>query len=139
MWVLWSSLFWFLGLIIGSFGVIQVLIILFFSIPFTKKISEQGAIFDKNRIIYKRNIITVILWIIIILVSIGLVLLFASSAYFRVFCIGIGCALFLGLGKIGGTETNIKEYFYNYKQFIIIEHLGDILIHLYNDALLESS
>ena len=105
-----AAVFWILGLVIGSMGLLQIMIILFFSIPYTKKLSCFGLI-KSTSIIYKANLITISIWIIIIGGVSTLVFLYTSKVSLITYLVGIGIAILMGLSKTGTNDNNVQDYF----------------------------
>ena len=115
-----AILFWFVGLIIGSFGIIQMLTVTRFSIPYTKELNAQGLL-ENAHVIIKSDIKTIFIWSIITVVSTILIYNLASSISFYFYLVGAIIAVVFGYGYTGKTESNINEYVGNYRQFFILE------------------
>lgn len=118
-----ALLFFFLGLIIGSFGIIQILVIVRFSIPLTKELKAHGVIRDGHLVI-NSNMKTIYIWVVITIVSIVLILNLASNFSFIGFISGILVSIFFGFSGTGYTESNYNEYYANYLDLIDVEKLN---------------
>jgi len=118
-------IFWFFGMLIGSIGLIQIVIVLKFSLPFTKKMSKMGLLTDKSTI-NKRDMIALGLWSVIILVSLSLICLFAARSSLIAFMIGVGLSLLFGFNRTGETEANIQDYMTSNHKFINFNELKNI-------------
>lgn len=129
-----SSIFYFvflfLGVLIGSLGLIQIVVVLKFNLPFTTKMNKLGLLTDKNTI-NKRAMMTLGLWSVIILVSVTSICLFASRSSLIFFMIGIGLSLLLGFSRTGENEANIKDYMTSNQQFINLDKLKNIDEQIY--------
>jgi hypothetical protein len=115
-----GALFLILGFLIGSFGVIQIIVVIRFSIPFTKELKLRNAIKDANSII-RSNMKTVYFWTVVIIASIVLIYNFASNASFIEYIIGIIISISMGFSGTGYTELNYKDYYTNYGHLIDME------------------
>ena len=118
-------IFWFFGMLIGSIGLIQIVNVLKFSIPFTKKMNKMGLLTDKSTI-NKRDMIALGLWSVIILVSLSLICLFAARSSLIAFMIGVGLSLLFGFNRTGETEANIQDYMTSNHKFINFNELKNI-------------
>jgi len=108
---------WFMGLIIGSFCLIPVAIILFFGIPFTKKLTKEGSLSKDNPII--KNYLKSVL---ILLLVFGLVTWgasYLSQPIFIGYAVGLGTTLLFGLGKSGSNRANMSDYLETNKRYFI--------------------
>ena len=130
-------IFWFFGMLIGSIGLIQIIIVLKFNLPFTEKMNKLGILTDK-RTINKRAMMTLGLWSVIILVSVVLICLFAARSSLIAFMIGVGLSLLFGFGRTGENEANIQDYITSNQKFINLEELKNIdeQIHKYESEAL---
>jgi hypothetical protein len=102
---------WFIGIFTGSFFVVQPLIILFFSIPFTLKLIRTGALINNSRFI-TRDFASIIVQVILFFLIRWILSLFNDNILIG-FYIGIGITLLLGLGKIFGNANNKADYIEN--------------------------
>lgn len=98
---------WFIGICIGSFLVIQPLIILFFAIPFTIKLRNMSAL-DLNAPIHTKNLLALIVQVTMFLTITWLVE--KSNNLFVGYCVGIGIVLLMGIGKIFKTKDNVADF-----------------------------
>jgi hypothetical protein len=103
-------LFWGLGLVIGSFGIVQTLIIIRVGIPATIKFNRSGMIRDSGKIV-RNYIISIIILSAIVVAAWILVRRFAIQNHYYSFLVGIGMTVLLGLSKSGANEANLKDFF----------------------------
>jgi hypothetical protein len=103
-------IFYFIGLFVTSFTVIQSLIIIFFGIPITNKLNEEGVLRKNNNIIKGYLISLLIFFSVFVVVTLGIVL-FAPQYSIMGYFVGVGSTLLFGLGQIGGNKNNISDYY----------------------------
>lgn len=103
---------WFVGMLLFSFGISQILICLFCAIPATKKFSKKLLV--DSGYIYKRCAITILLWTIISLGVIFAVIRFANFYGQTGFLAGVVMTLVMSLGKFGMNSDNMADYFQVY-------------------------
>lgn len=116
---------WFVGVLLYSFGVLQILISLFCTIPATKMFSK-GRFVDTGRI-YRRCSVTILTWIVIAGGIIYAVLRFCGP-YARVgFFAGMAITALLSLGRVGMNADNIVDYFRVYGTCYAPKDLCEIL------------
>ena len=118
-----------MGLLIGSFTVIPILIIFRFAIPTTKKL-EMSDYLTKNNPITRRHLASVLV-LSIILVIITFITYFLSRNGFVGMSAGIIWALIMGLGKIGKNSANISDYIESSKQYFT-KSLEETLLSIEN-------
>jgi len=97
---------WMVGLFIASFTILPILIIIFFSIPFTIKLRAAGVI-SSYKPIY-RNVLSICLLGLIFIVAIVLMQIYIHSVNGVLF--GTLFVLLFSLRKLGGNESNIQDY-----------------------------
>ena len=119
------AVFWLVGLIIGSLGIIQVLIIITFGIPFTLKLQRFDILHVPNPII-KGYTASIAFWVAIITLSFILVRKFMPGLPFTGFCIGAAMPILLGLGKIGKNANNNQDYLSSNDRYIDKEKLSQL-------------
>jgi len=117
--ILIFCLFWFIGILVTSFTLVSILIILFFGIPFTKKLEKTKLLKSNNGIIH-RYFISLILLAFIFLIVFKLIQFFIPNALLG-FIIGGIAALFISLNKIGQNPDNIKDYVETNKKFFTVD------------------
>jgi len=118
--ILWM-VFWSLGILVGSLGLVQILIQLFFGIPYTIKLTKLGILTNRKIVIIKCTL-NILFWFIIISMITFLIYKYTlqfSTAYL----IGLGIPLLLGYRKIGINKDNLSNYITTNNQFINIEAL----------------
>lgn len=99
---------WLAGVFIGSFTLVQILIIINFGIPITRKFTKEGQLKDENHIIRNYIISTFILGCIFL--GAWLVISNFFPSLLVGFWIGAAFSVFLGLGKSGKNSNNISDY-----------------------------
>lgn len=119
-----NAVFWAIGIITGSFGIMQIVICLTFGIPYTIKLQREGALIRPNPII-KSHIITIMFWLIIVVAAFLLISKHLSQ-YFIAFCVGNIAPILFGLGKIGRNPTNIQDYDESHAKYFIDTSPEDI-------------
>lgn len=112
-----ALIFWFVGLVIGSFGFVQLFIIFGFGIPYTKDLERLGILNENNHII-KGYIFSIVLWVFVILITTILIFSFVSQLSFIAYCIGIGLMIIGGFGQCGASENNITDYVNSNKKYM---------------------
>lgn len=101
-----AIVFYFVGMFIGAYGIIQILICLKTGLKFAGLISTIDA--DDGRLIKKRYITSIVILILLTAIVIALIVIFGTKLMKISTAIGIGIAFILGVGKIG-IETNAVE------------------------------
>lgn len=108
MWIIYFFVFYFIGAFLSSFTIIQILIILFFGMPITRKLERLGLLDENNKII-KRYFLTILI-LSLFWGMIAYVLYYFFPNYFAGFLVGLGTVLLFGLGKTGRNPNNISDY-----------------------------
>ena len=128
-----AIIIFFLGLIIFSFTGSNIILILFFGIPFTKKLEKIDLLKSNNPII-SRYIVSLFIQIIILFVSATILYIFFPDSYFISLMVGYIFGLFGIISKInqfGLNKNNFSDYFeVNEKYF------SEESIELYNSGVL---
>lgn len=107
---------WFIGVIAGSYFLIQPLIIICFSVPFTLKLRKLNAL-EINDPVMKRDVISITIQLVILAISFFLMRLTAHNLYIG-FIVGLGFTLLFGVGKILKNTSNVADYMENNFRFI---------------------
>jgi hypothetical protein len=97
-----------IGYFVSLFTLLQVLIILFFGIPTTRKVEKLGLLKHDNKII--KNYYISVLVISLIYIVIALIVRSFFTNNFTAFIAGIIPTLIMGLGKIGKNKQNISDF-----------------------------
>jgi uncharacterized protein with PQ loop repeat len=118
--ILLFAIFAFIGNLLFSVGMLQVLITVFCAIPATIKISRETKI--DHLAIYLRCLFTMVFWSIISYILITLAIKHLSAPALNGLWTGLGFACLLSLGKWGMTEGNMEDYYRTFKS-----ELGDYL------------
>lgn len=119
-----------IGIFVGSIFVIQPFIIIFFSIPFTVKLRNMGALAINVKLI-RRDIISIIIQLIIISFIYWVLSLFNHNLMVGVYS-GVGFALLLGINKVFRNENNIADYIENNVKYLHPDFLNDYVAGLLN-------
>jgi hypothetical protein len=125
---LWSIVGWLIGLCLTAFFMIQPLIILFFSIPYTLKLRRIGAI-SLNAPIIKRDFLSVLIQFAIFSISTWALHEFAPHSLFVGYLVGVAWIFIFGGGliKIIRDHTNRMEYIENNAALLHIEFVNTYL------------
>lgn len=102
------GLSWLVGLVIGSFFLAQPGIILFFGIPTTKKLQNAKLLIDDAHVI-RQHWVSFFIQVAILAAVTVLIFTFWPSGVLG-YLIGMAVILLLSRGKLGATETNVREY-----------------------------
>lgn len=113
---------WFIGNVIGSLGVVQILLVGFFSIPFTKTLNRLDLVLNYNSII-SRSYFTIMFWLIIISITTFLVLSFLNTLPIIGYFIGLFQVTLMSLGKLKRNRDNIEDYLIAYRYDIKIDEV----------------
>ena len=111
-----------MGLFVSSFGLIQVLICIFFGIPTAKKLTRQGIFVSPNPIVQQHVLSATVLLLIFVGISFA-VYSFAPNTIFTGYVIGVVLALIFGLGQIGGNKNNMSDFLEQNKRYVNKESL----------------
>lgn len=123
-WFVYLALY-FLGWFVCSFSMGNILLLLFFSIPFTNKLDKNGIVTNKKAII-QTNIIGIIVQLIIFLL-ISFAIYHFVNEYFIGYCVGMVIPFFSILAQCKPTPNNIEDYLKSFGRFINIEKLEEYL------------
>lgn len=123
-----QDIFWIIamgctGYLFFAFGVMQLIVSVFTSIPTTKKISSFGPVDAKK--IYKQITITIALWIIVTAFAVMIALESDTPSMRFGFFLGIGVACITSLGK-WGLRCNMDDYVKTYGKYISEEALNGL-------------
>lgn len=115
-WVV-TLLFYFVGIVVASFTIIQILIMLCFAIPFTLSLHNQGILIKKRNIIFS-DLASILLLCTIFALTYWGIWKFLPSGLMG-FNLGCAWTLFLGIGKVGYNEANVSDYWKNNERYLI--------------------
>lgn len=112
-----------LGWFMCSFSIGNILLTLFFSIPFSNKLHKLNIIADKRPIIITNILGTIVQTTIFSFVTF-IVYKFASE-YFAAYCVGMIIPFFALLGQCKLNENNLQDYLRSFGRFVDIEKLKE--------------
>ena len=116
MYLVYSMIGWIIGLFVVSYTIIQILIILFFGFPITRKL-EKTDLLNKNNAITKRYIYSLLLLsLIFIAISYGIYVFIPQILGGYIF--GGIMIMVLGIGKIGKNMNNISDYLNSNRKYL---------------------
>ena len=107
---------WLIGLAITSFTLVPIMIIFFFGIPTTRRLTKDGTLQVGNPII-KNYFISVLILGLIFAGAWWVISNFFPSLLVG-FWIGAVISVFLGLGKSGANDNNLSDYLETNKKYI---------------------
>ncbi len=107
---------WFIGIAITSFTLVPIMIIFFFGIPTTRRLTKDGTLQAGNPII-KNYFISVLILGLVFTGAWWVIGNFFPSLLVG-FWIGAVISVFLGLGKSGTNENNLSDYLETNKNYI---------------------
>ena len=126
MTVLLSFLFWFIGLVVGSFGLIQILICIRAGSAFTDRLLANGIITPASAKKIKSSYLpTIFLWSIIFLAATVCVFYFCTQMNCIAYTIGVVISLLVGLKKTGMNEDNWKDYLKKNQHYFQVPPMED--------------
>lgn len=126
------TVFWFIGNLLCSYGVIAPLIVIRTALPITKHLCKQGLISEYNaRMANKQSAFTICFWLILDIVAVVLLCLYANTYVWVGFAIGFVLSFFLGIGRTGPITDNIADYVNSYNRFLPSENMEEIIKELY--------
>ena len=105
-----------IGVYVFSFGVAQILIVLFCAVPLTNRLRKIGAINFKNATL--QSLGTVIFWLVLLAFVDYLVFKFGNTAFIYGALSGIITGLLLGIKQLGINQNNISDYHNSYGRHI---------------------
>jgi hypothetical protein len=117
--ILYFVIGWLAGLSVGSFTLVQMLIILFFGFPVTRKLQKAGLLSDNNNI-QRNNVISLII-LSGIFISAWFVISYIFPGVKIGFIFGGGMALLMSIGKCGMNANNLSDYIQSNKEFLKID------------------
>ena len=112
----WTIVFYFVGILVGSFGLITPILILRVSLPLIRALESKNLIDGKRA--RSRNFSTILLWAIIDTVVCVLIFAFASSYAIIGFLIGIAFVFVSGIRKTGMSDVNKMDFIDSYAPYI---------------------
>lgn len=98
-----------IGLVVGSFTILPVLICLVFGIQTTKKLERESMLVNNHPII-KRYWISIGILTVIFIVILGFIYIYGSIHALRGYIGGSALAVIVGIWKIGKNTNNISDY-----------------------------
>jgi len=114
-----------LGVVMGSFGVVQLLILIFYSLPTNRVLKEEGYTTDFNKMMKNDKMSILALGLITLFVSF-LVYSFASSSNWAIYVWIILTVVIIGRKQLKGNDNNITDYIKSHQRFLVdINELDD--------------
>jgi hypothetical protein len=107
---------WLSGIFITSFSIIQILIVLFFGLPFTSYLEKSNLLSAPNPI-RRRYLIVIPLWLTMYFGIAALLYAFTTSM-FNGFIAGSAMTILLSIGKLGRNQDNIDDYVLSNREYI---------------------
>jgi hypothetical protein len=109
-----------IGMTIFSLTMVQILIIIFFGIPITKKLNKNKSLKQPNPI-QKGNYVSLLVLTIIFLVTNSIIYYFSYSIFTG--CLAGYLTIFLlSLSNIGANKNNISDYIDSNKKYFSLEN-----------------
>jgi hypothetical protein len=125
-------IFYFIGLTAASFTLIQVLIILFFGIPFTQKL-ERKNVLQKNNGIIRRELVSLLVLSALYIGIYSLIIHFIPVGKLG-FLIGTVMSIVMGIGQVRTNKKNLLDYFETNKRYLTVS-IGKALDEIVEDYL----
>ena len=102
---------WFVGTLVGAFGIIQPMICARFGNPFATEVENETGV---NLSLMKRGYrITIIFYTAIIAIIVVLGFIFLRRTLFLALIIGMVGSMISGFGKTGMNQANLKDFLGN--------------------------
>jgi len=120
-----AIIFWFVGLIVGAFTLVQISICLFFALPTAWKMTREGFLVSPNPLTRRYLISIVVLLVIFGFISV-LVYFFGPGNAIGAYIGGIVISLLIGIGKVGANKTNTSEFLETNKAYLSPGNTGHI-------------
>ncbi len=121
-----------LGLAVGGLCMTQMLIGLYFGLPFTKQLAERGVLVENNPIRKDIKKTVFIFLSISLIVSIAVSIFFLN--YFMYYGFAVLAPLVIAFKQFKTTDINVVFYFKNYQNYIIKKNIPSELKKYYNQA-----
>lgn len=124
--------FWFVGNILCSFGVIAPLIVIRTALPITKHLYKQGLVYELGlKKAKQQSAFTIFFWFIIDIVAIALLCMYGNIYVCFGFSFGFTFSFFPGIGRTGPITDNIADYLKSYSECFPPENNEEIIKELY--------
>lgn len=126
-----NVVFFILGCIFSAWILVNALLCIFFSIPYTKKLNNFGVLLDYNTIINRNKItITFNLGIFFLLLLVVTLFFQENRIYFYISTIIV---LIISIGKLRENENNISDYMSSFENYIDFEKLQKYYNNQFNN------
>lgn len=138
---IFTLIFYFVGTIICSYGVIAPLIVIRTAIPITKHLRNENLIYSKDaKKAHMQSAFTICFWIIIDIIAVVLLILYANTFMKVGFAIGFVFSFLTGIGQTGFNMNNMSDYLSSYRRFLPSENAEKIVAELeYISAILQTN
>ena len=123
--ILFYVVFNIIGFFISCLFFNNTLISLFFAIPFTKKLSSQGCVKEKSKLMLSHKLTILITFGISFICTLIVVLFFRN--YIIPYLFGVLISLIISSKHLGTTPNNIEDYLNAYTKYLNIDKLNAIL------------
>lgn len=107
-----------LGTFIGSFGVVQLLILVLYSIPTNKALNEKGFVTNIRKMEQSDKSSVLFLLLPTFIISF-LVFSYASSSNWTTYFGAILLMVFLGRKQLKGNDNNISDYLKSHQRYLV--------------------
>jgi len=121
------------GYLIGSFGLIQILIVLRFALPLVSKLSKAGVTtgISTMRKIYT---VTLLLWSSVTAAAVVLVTLFATPIESYAFFGAVIICLLIGFSSTGANEANMDDFMKTFSKYAC-KNDDEVIVSILESAL----
>lgn len=106
------------GFLVGSFTLLQPLIIILFGLPTTIKLNKKGLLVENNNVI--RTHVLGIVILLAVFIGVATIIYFVFADNFTLFIAGAFVAITMTIFKpssLGANDNNIADYIDHNKQF----------------------
>lgn len=115
-------IWWLIGIMAGAFGLIQILIIIFFSIPMSIRLLKANVLMTTAPIV--RDLLSICIISALFAASTLIVHIF-FTLYVLPYWVGVGMMVIPGLGRIGKNQNNVSDYMNNNSQYLRVSALAE--------------
>ena len=140
--ILLLSAMWLVGIVLGAFGLVQILLCVFASGPIIRKLAKVGAIDSRRAAV--SNSITVFVWVLLLSIAFYLLHRFGNEYAKIGMFVGVGMAVVFSLKKLSpNNPDNIIDFLQShlgcitepYLRRAILDNDPDIMFMVYGIAI----